>query len=58
MINLAEDGCGVIMVSSELPEVMGVSDRILVMHEGKIAGEVAKEEATEENIMAFAVGGV
>jgi ABC-type sugar transport system ATPase subunit len=58
MINLAEEGCGVIMVSSELPEVMVVSDRILVMHEGQIAGEVAKEEATEESIMAYAVGGV
>lgn len=54
---LAEEGVGVIIVSSELPEVMGVSDRILVIHEGKLAGEVGKEEvATEENIMRLASG--
>ncbi|MDD2957501.1 MAG: sugar ABC transporter ATP-binding protein [Lachnospiraceae bacterium] len=54
---LAEEGVGVIIVSSELPEVMGVSDRILVVHEGKLAGEVSGVEMmTEENIMRLASG--
>ncbi len=53
---LAREGVGVIMVSSELPEILGMSDRILVMHEGTIAGELAANEATEERIMTFASG--
>ncbi len=54
---LAEEGVGVISVSSELPEVLGVSDRIIVVHEGTLAGEVSGEElATEENIMRLASG--
>ena len=39
------------MVSSELPEIVGMSDRILVVHEGKIAGELKKQEVTQEKIM-------
>ena len=58
MDKLANEGAAVIMVSSELPEVIGVSDRILVLHDGKLSGEVSREEATEEKIMAHAVGGV
>jgi ribose transport system ATP-binding protein len=54
--SLAEQGVGVIMISSELPEVIGMSDRILVMHEGAIAGEVTAAEATEEAIMHIASG--
>lgn len=54
---LAEEGVGVIIVSSELPEVMGVSDRIIVVHEGHIAGEVdGAEMMSEENIMRLASG--
>ncbi|MBN2469240.1 MAG: sugar ABC transporter ATP-binding protein [Anaerolineae bacterium] len=53
---LAREGVGVIMVSSELPEILGMSDRILVMHEGAIAGELAASEATEERIMTYASG--
>ncbi|MBX3085758.1 MAG: sugar ABC transporter ATP-binding protein [Anaerolineae bacterium] len=53
---LAEQGVGVIMISSELPEVIGMSDRILVMHEGAIAGEVLAAEATEETIIRIASG--
>jgi len=54
--SLAEQGVGVIMISSELPEVIGMSDRILVMHEGAIAGEVSAAEATEETIIRIASG--
>lgn len=57
MNRLAENGATIIMISSELPEVMGMSDRILVMHEGEIAGELSREEATQEQIMHLATGG-
>ncbi len=50
--DLVAAGKSVIMISSELPEVLGMSDRIYVMNEGKIAGELTKEEATQEKIMA------
>ena len=51
-----ERGLSVILVSSEMPEVLGMSDRILVMHEGKITAEFKHDEATQEKIMAAAVG--
>ena len=54
--NLKEEGNAVIMISSELPELLGICDRILVMHEGKLNGEFSREEATEENIMQCAFG--
>jgi ribose transport system ATP-binding protein len=54
---LAEKGLAVLMISSELPEVLGVSDRILVMNEGRLKGELSKEEATQEKIMYLATGG-
>jgi ribose transport system ATP-binding protein len=54
--SLAEQGVGIIMISSELPEVIGMSDRILVMHEGAIAGEVMAADATEEAIIHIASG--
>jgi len=57
MNKLAENGAAIIMISSELPEVLGMSDRILVMHEGAIAGELSREEATQEKIMHLATGG-
>ena len=57
MNELAERGVAIIMVSSDLPEVLGVSDRIIVVHEGKLYGELTKEEATQERIMYFATGG-
>lgn len=44
------------MISSDMPEVLGISDRIIVMHEGKISGELSHEEASQEAIMAYAVG--
>lgn len=49
--SLAEEGKAIIVISSELPEVLGLSDRIYVMNEGKIVGELDKKEATQENIM-------
>ncbi len=52
---LAADGMGVVVVSSELPEVMGISDRILVMRQGKIAASVPREEATEEKLLKLAL---
>ena len=57
MNRLAAKGAAIIMISSELPEILGMSDRILVMHEGRIAGELDREEATQEKIMWLATGG-
>ncbi len=53
---LAEEGVAIIMISSELPEILGMSDRILVMHEGKCTGILTREEATQEKIMTLAAG--
>ncbi len=55
--DLKRQGIGIILISSELPEVLNISDRIIVMHEGKITGEISREEATEEKVMLKAVGG-
>lgn len=57
MNELAAQGVAIIMISSELPEILGMSDRILVMHEGAIAGELSRAEATQEKIMHLATGG-
>ncbi|MBZ4645515.1 MAG: ribose transport system ATP-binding protein [Petroclostridium sp.] len=57
MNQLTKNGATVIMVSSELPEVLGMSDRVYVMHEGKITGELTRDEATQEKILHFATGG-
>ncbi|MFD1801247.1 ribose ABC transporter ATP-binding protein RbsA [Mixta tenebrionis] len=51
-----EEGLSIILVSSEMPEVLGMSDRILVMHEGRLSGEFSIEQATQEALMAAAVG--
>jgi D-xylose transport system ATP-binding protein len=56
MNQLAEQGVAIIMVSSELPEILGMSDRILVMCEGKCTGIVDKKDATEESLMTLATG--
>ena len=53
---LAKEGLAIVMVSSELPEVLGLSDRVLVLHEGKLTGEFTKIEATPEKVMAAATG--
>lgn len=52
--DIASKGIGIVMVSSELPELLALCDRILVMHEGRMTGELAKEECTEELIMKYA----
>lgn len=57
MNELTSKGVSIIMVSSELPEVIGMSDRIMVVHEGRIAGIVDRREATQERIMTMATGG-
>ena len=56
MNSLVESGVAVIMVSSEMPELLGMSDRILVMHEGSIAAELSRQEATQEKVLAAAMG--
>jgi ribose transport system ATP-binding protein len=53
---LKSEGKAVIMISSDMAEVIGVSDRVMVMHEGKVTGELARNELTQENIMKYAVG--
>jgi len=53
---LAKEGKAIIMISSEMPEILGASDRIMVMHEGRKMGEFDREEATQENIMHLATG--
>lgn len=58
MDGMTKEGIGIIMISSDLPEILGVADRIIVMREGKIVGEFKKEEATEELVVAKATGAV
>ena len=57
MSTLAQQGKAIIMVSSEMPEVLGMSDRVIVMHEGRISGIVDRADATQEKIMELATGG-
>jgi rhamnose transport system ATP-binding protein len=56
MMDLAAGGMAIVMISSELPEVLGMSDRIVVMHAGTIAGELSRAEATQEKILTLALG--
>lgn len=58
MSRLARQGMGILMISSELPEVLGVSDRILVMHEGRITAQFTRDTATQDAIMLAATGAV
>ncbi len=58
MSELVQDGLAVIMVSSELPEVLGMADRVMVMNEGLVVGEMTREEATPEKVVGLATGGV
>ena len=55
MSELARQGVAIIMISSELPEILGMSDRIYVMHDGRIRGELARENASQEAIMKLAI---
>ena len=54
---LCARGCAVLLASSELEELLALADRIVVMHRGRIAGELSRAEATEEGIMKLATGG-
>jgi ribose transport system ATP-binding protein len=56
MNDLVQHGIGIIMISSEMPEILAISDRILVMYEGRIMGELTRAEATQEHIMTLASG--
>ncbi|MEX1123269.1 MAG: sugar ABC transporter ATP-binding protein [Balneolales bacterium] len=56
MSTLTQKGVAIIMISSELPEILGMSDRILVMNKGTIAGELTREQANQEKIMEYAIG--
>lgn len=53
---LAQEGYGIILISSEMPEVIGMSDRILVMHEGRIVGSILRKDASQEKILSLALG--
>ncbi len=53
---LKAEGKAIVMISSDMPEVLGISDRVVVMHEGKITGELNRDEATQESIMKLAIG--
>jgi len=54
---LAAEGKGIIVISSEMPEVMGVSDRIIVMHEGEMTGIIDRPDFSQELLMKYATGG-
>jgi len=54
---LARDGVAILMISSELPEILAVSDRIVVMREGRVVGELSRAEASQDQIMFYATGG-
>ena len=54
--NLADRGVGILLISSELPEILGMSDRALVMREGALAGEFSRAQASEERLLACAAG--
>jgi rhamnose transport system ATP-binding protein len=56
MVELAEQGLAIVMISSELPEILGMSDRIAVMHGGTMTGVLSRAEATQEKILAMALG--
>ena len=55
MGELAKEGYAIIMISSEMPEILGMSDRIIVMCEGRVTGELSREEATQEKILELAM---
>ena len=56
MGELVKRGAAILMISSELPEILGMSDRVIVMREGRIAGEFTREEASQEKILSCALG--
>ena len=57
MVNLLKQGKAIIMVSSDMPEVIAMSDRVIVMKDGEVTAELSKNEVTEENILTHSIGG-
>ena len=57
MDELAQQGAAILMISSDLEEILGMSDRVLVMHQGDLAGSLSRAELSEEAIMHLATGG-
>ena len=55
--DLAAQGAAIIVISSELPEILGICDRVVVLHEGRKTGELSRSQATQEKIMYYAIGG-
>ncbi len=53
---LAQEGKAIILISSELPEIMSMGDRIIVMHKGAVTGELLREHATKEKLLAYSMG--
>ena len=53
---LVKSGKSIIMISSETPELLGMSDRVIVMHEGRITGEFNRDELNQDELMAYAIG--
>ena len=53
---LAKEGMAIVLVSSELPEILGLSDRVIVLHDGRVTGEFTRDDATPEKVMAAATG--
>jgi ABC-type sugar transport system ATPase subunit len=56
MNELVRQGAAVLMISSDLPEILGMSDRVYVMRQGRVVAEVPREKATQERIVAYAMG--
>jgi ribose transport system ATP-binding protein len=56
MRNLADNGVAIVMISSDMEEVIGVSDRVAVMHEGRISGVLERESFSEYNVLQLAIG--
>ena len=57
MLDLVKEGKSILMVSSDMPEVVSMSDRVLVMKEGEVVGELNRDEISEENILQYSIGG-
>jgi ABC-type sugar transport system ATPase subunit len=57
MVRLAEQGAAILMISSELPEIIGMSDRVAVMRGGTVVEVLGRDEASQERVLAAAVGG-
>ena len=56
MVGLLKQGKAIIMVSSDMPEVISMSDRVLVMKDGEIVGVIGKDQISEENILTYSIG--